>query len=217
MENSDDETAKLEAVAPSDFESREKELLILAKQWMPRLPFSIADVLLIDEIGKEICGSGMDTNVVGRKKLLHAAADDEHPKIKQIIVRGLSPKSHGNAAGIGLAEFCRSRVIRDMDFYATRTNCLTGGRAVGAMLPLDYETDQETLEHAFQGIGLTEPHEARVLSIRNTLHLRELDCSAAYYAEARERSDLEILTEPAPLSFDDNGNLPDHLVDYAIV
>ena len=111
VENAYDQTAKIQAVAPHEFEDREKELLVLAKAWMPRLPFKAADVLLLDQIGKNISGSGMDTNVVGRKFNDHVAAENEWPKIKRIVVRDLTDETHGNATGMGMAEFCRSRVV----------------------------------------------------------------------------------------------------------
>src|SRR5690606_8600952 len=100
VENGYDETALLAAVAPQDFEAREKELLRQAKEWMPRLPFRAADLLMIEDFGKNISGSGMDTNVVGRKFAWHQAADDEWPKIKRIWVRSLTEETHGNATGL---------------------------------------------------------------------------------------------------------------------
>jgi hypothetical protein len=209
VENSYDETAKIEAVAPGQFEEREKELLRLARQWMPKLPFESADILLLDEIGKNISGTGMDTNVVGRKYNDHVAREDEYPKIKRIIVRGLTDATHGNATGIGLAEFCRSRVIEQMDQSATRINSLTGGHPTAAMLPLDYPTDREVLDVALPTIGLTERPDAKLLWIRNTLDVAEVECSVAYLDEARSRRDLQIVSEPRPLPFADDGNLPD--------
>ena len=97
---------------PHEFEAREKELLVLAKQWMPRLPFEHVDLLFIDEIGKNISGTGMDTNVVGRKFHVHTGAGDEFPKVKRIVIRGLTEETHGNASGIGMAEFCTQRAVR---------------------------------------------------------------------------------------------------------
>ena len=105
VENGYDETARITAVGPNEFEAREKELLVLAKQWMPRLPFKQADLLVVDQIGKNISGSGMDSNVVGRKFLEHRAGDDEWPKVRTIFLRGLTEETHGNATGIGMAEF----------------------------------------------------------------------------------------------------------------
>ena len=157
LENAYDQTALIEAVAPADFERREVELLRLARQWMPRLPFRRVDVLLIDEIGKNFSGVGIDSNVVGRKFDEHKAVADEYPKVKRIALRGLSPQSHGNAIGIGLAEFCRSQLLRDTNFAATRLNVLTSGRVAAAMCPLDYETDREVLE---LGLGHRRPGRA---------------------------------------------------------
>lgn len=208
VENSYDETARIEAIGPADFETREKELLLLARKWMPKLPFDRADLLVIDEIGKNISGSGMDTNVVGRKYNDHKAAEDEFPKVTRIAVRGLTKATHGNGTGIGMAEFCRSQLIERLDMRATRINALTGGHPTAAMLPLDYPTDREMLDAALPTIGLTDPPDARLLWINNTLDVAQVECSEAYLAEARERPDLEVLTPPRPLPLDEDGNLP---------
>ena len=208
VENSYDETAKIEAVAPGQFEEREQQLLIMAKKWIPRLPFAAADILLIDEIGKNISGTGMDTNVVGRKFLDHRAADHETPKVRNIVIRSLTEETHGNATGIGLAEFCLSRVVEQMDVHVTRTNCLTGGHAVGAMIPVHFPTDREVLDAVLPIIGLTEPPNAKLMWIHNTLKVAEVECSTAYLAEARSRSDLKILSDPRPLPIDARGMLP---------
>jgi len=209
VENGYDETARIEAVAPAEFESREKELLLLARQWMPRLPFRTAHLLLIDEIGKNVSGTGLDTNVVGRKQLDHYSREDEFPKIRYIVLRGLTPQTHGNATGLGMAEFCLSRVVQEMDVRATRINSLTGGHPTAAMVPLDYATDREVLEVALPLIGLADPPDARLMWIRNTLDLAEVECSAAYWQEAQSRSDLTILTRPRPLPLNEAGFLPE--------
>jgi len=214
VENSYDETGLIAAVRPEEFETREKELLVLAKKWLPRLPFEKADILLIDELGKDISGTGMDTNVVGRKFAYHEPGPAEKPAIRYIAVRGLTPQTHGNATGLGLAEFCRSRVLRERNEHITRINSCTGGNPCCAMTPLDYETDREILDAILPLIGLTEPGEAKLLWIVNTLHVAELACSAAYLAEARQRADLEILSAPAPLPWDAAGNLPDRVTDW---
>jgi hypothetical protein len=214
VENSYDETAQIAAVRPEEFETREKELLVVAKKWLPRLPFDKADILLIDELGKDFSGTGMDTNVVGRKFAYHEPGPDEKPEVRYIAVRGLTAKTHGNATGLGLAEFCRSRVLRERDETVTRINSCTGGNVCCAMTPLDYETDREILDAALPLIGLTEPRDAKLLWIRNTLQVAELGCSAAYLDEVRQRKDLEILSPPQPLPFDAAGNLPDRVNDW---
>ncbi len=207
VENHHDETALIAAVAPHDFEMREKELLTLAKKWLPRLPFDRADVLIVDEIGKNISGLGLDANVVGRKYNDHEPRPDEFPKIKRIIVRSLTKETHGNATGIGIAEFCATRVVQAMDRKITMINCITGDHPTAAMVPIHFETDREVLTAALQTIGLVEPPDAQMIWIRNTLDVAEVMLSAAYLAEAQQRSDLTVLTSPQPLAFDAEGNL----------
>ena len=193
-------------MAPEELVDRERELLVLAKEWMPRLPFRFVDILIIDEIGKDISGSGMDTNVVGRKYFAHVAAEHEYPKVKQIIVRGLTKETHGNASGIGVAEFCTTRLLEQTDVNATRINCLTGGAAFAAMLPLNYDTDRQLLDMVLPAIGLTEPEDSRILWIRNTLQLAEVECSAAYWDESQQRDDLDVISERRDFQFDSDGN-----------
>lgn len=208
VENAHDETALLRGVLPVEMEEREKELLALARRWLPRLPFDHADILLVDEIGKEISGCGMDTNVIGRKALIHQAAPHESPRIKRVIVRGLTEQTHGNAAGIGYAEFCLTRVVEQMDRRSTWINVTTAGYPAVGKIPPHYDTDRETLEVALGTIGLAEPARAKLLWIRNTLDVVEVGCSEAFLAEARARADLEVLNEPRMLPFDAEGNLP---------
>lgn len=209
VENEKEETAKIAAVLPEELEAGEKELLVLAKRWIPRLPFDRCHMLLIDQIGKNISGTGMDTNVIGRKYNDHKAVEDEFPKVKVIAVRSLTEETHGNATGIGMAEFCRSRVLEQIDVRKTRINCLTGGHVAAGMTPFDYATDRDILDVALPTIGLTDPPHAKLLWIHNTLDLVEVECGEAYLPQAREMSNLEILTEPRPLPFDATGNLPD--------
>ena len=208
VENGYDETAKIQAVAPDEFEEREKELLVLAKQWMPRLPFKQADLLMVDKIGKNISGSGMDSNVVGRKYLDHRAGEEEWPKIRTIFLRGLTEETHGNATGIGMAEFALTRAVDAMDVAVTRRNCITGGSPTAAMVPLHYASDREVLEVTLPEMGLTAISDTRLMWIHNTLEVSELECSRAYLDEARESNEIEILTDPRPLPLDKNGNLP---------
>lgn len=209
VENEREETAKIQAVLPEELEAREKELLVLAKKWIPRLPFDRCHVLLVDQMGKNISGTGMDTNVVGRKYNDHKAMEDEYPKVKVIAVRSLTEETHGNATGVGMAEFCLTRVIKQIDERKTRINCLTGGHVAAGMHPFDYATDREILDVALPTIGLAEPPDAKVLWVHNTLDLVEVECSEAYLPQAREMKNLEILTEPRAMPFDAAGNLPD--------
>ncbi len=207
IENARDETARIEAVLPGDFESREAELLAVAKQGMARLPFDHVDLLLIDRIGKNISGTGLDTNVVGRKFDDHKPVASETPRVKLIALRGLTPETHGNAVGMGIAEFCKSSLLRETDLAATRLNAITAEHVSAAMAPLDYETDREILEAALSG-PREEREQARLLWIADTLHLDEVECSEAYWQEAQGRDDLEILTDLRELPMGEDGDLP---------
>ena len=213
VENAHDETALIEAVSPTDFETREIELLKMAEQSMARLPFDDADILLVNEIGKNISGTGMDTNVIGRKHNDHSAVGDERPRIRYVIVRGLTPATRGNATGIGAAEFTLRRVVEQIDPISTNTNCVTSNHPTAGMIPIAYDTDAQVLEAAIGSIGLRKPVESRILWIQDTLQLTQLECSESYWAEAQSHEDLDILTDPRPLPFDEQGNLPDGLPD----
>jgi len=207
VENAYDETGLVAAVRPQDFLRREKELLVLAKEWMPRLPFKKVDLLIVDELGKDISGSGMDTNVIGRKYNDHRATEKDNVAVKTIFVRGLTEATHGNACGIGMAEFTNARTITAIDMRITAINAITGGHVPAASVPVSLETDRDVLEAAFPTIGLTEPEDARVLHISNTLRLAELLASEAYLPIIESRDDLEIVEEPHEIEFDEDGNL----------
>jgi hypothetical protein len=208
VENAFDETAAVEAVLPADFEPREEQMLTLAKQWLARLPYQQADLLIIDEIGKEISGSGMDTNVVGRKRAFKSAAPPDQPLMRFIFVRGLSQKTHGNAAGIGLADFTTTRLVRAMSYKDTVINCLTSGYPEGANLPVHLDTDREVIDEALKIIGAREPQEARILHIKNTLSVQELEASEPCLELPRGPVAFDVLGAARPLAFDAAGNLP---------
>ena len=228
LENPFDETAHIEAVAPGDFLTREPELLKMAAAWLPGLPFHEVDVLLVDEIGKNISGSGMDTNVIGRKADT-GALDGRHSSgtsdaspaegapatcVRRIVVRSLTAASRGNALGVGLADLCTKRLADAIDQDATWTNGLTSGNIDAVKLPPVVETDRAALDAALSLCGLTEPEEARVLWIKNTSEVAELACSAAYQEAARQRDDLQLLSPLAEWPFDARDNLPPTVQDW---
>jgi hypothetical protein len=209
VENAFDETAVVEAVAPEDFEPREEALLATARRLLARLPLRAADLLVVDEIGKDVSGSGMDTNVVGRKRAFRAQPPPaDAPAVRLIFVRGLTEHTHGNAAGIGLADFTTTRLIEQMDYRATVVNCLCAGYPEGAFLPVHFGTDREVLDAALAIIGTRPPEEARVLRIRNTMHLEEVEVSEACLTAPGRCTEWTPLGRPRPLTFDAAGNLP---------
>ena len=208
VENQYDKTALIKGVGAEELVEREKELLVLAKKWMPRLPFETVDLLIVDEIGKNISGAGMDTNVVGRKFHDNHAAEKEYPKVTRILVRGLTEETHGNASGIGTAEYAHKRAIEEMDREITYINCMTGNHPSGAHIPLYFDTDRICIDRALETVGLVEPENAKVLRIHNTLELAEVLVSEAYLPEVEKRDDLEVIGEAEDMPFDANGDLP---------
>jgi hypothetical protein len=205
VENGYDETAQVEAFSARELEAGERRLLKSAREWMARLPFSPIDVLIVEQIGKNISGSGMDTNVIGRPTNPFEPFPAD-PKILWIVALDITEESYGNATGLGNADFTTRRLVDKIDMKATLINCITACAPWGARIPATYETDREAIETALDCIGLTPPERARVVHIKNTLVLGELEVSEAFAADVARRSDLTILGE-APLRFDATGRL----------
>jgi hypothetical protein len=205
VENGYDETAQIEAFNARDLEAGERRLLKSAREWMARLPFSPIDVLIVEQIGKNISGSGMDTNVIGRPTNPFEPFPAD-PKILWIVALDITEESYGNATGLGNADFTTRRLVDKIDMKATLINCITACAPWGARIPATYETDREAVETALDCIGLTPPERARVVRIKNTLVLGELEVSEAFAAEVARRGDLTLLGETS-LRFDATGRL----------
>ena len=208
LENPYDETALIQAIHADDFEEKEKILQAQSKEWLPSLPFDDVDLLIIDEMGKDISGAGMDTNVIGRKRNDRRAMDDETPRVLRIFVRDLTEATHGNATGVGLAEFTTKRLVDKIDFHAMYTNVITGQHVSAGAVPLHYETDREVLAVALESLGLIEPENARVVWIKTTLNVGEIEVSEAYLSEVEVRDELELISDVRPLEVGPDGNLP---------
>lgn len=215
VERSDERTAAIAPIAGDRILADEPALLARARSWMPRIPFAEVDLALVDRIGKDISGAGLDVNVIGRKGSLHAHHDDPaaSTRIRHVAVRGLTTATRGNAIGVGLAELCRTRVLEQTDRATTRINALTAGDLPAAMTPIDFASDVEMVDASLALAGLRGPDQARVVWIRDTLHLDHLVASAALLAEASADPDLEVDAALGPLPFDEDGNLPDDLPD----
>lgn len=205
VEDSHDSVGHIEVVDADRLLDREPELFEMAVSWMPKLPFDDAQLLIVDEIGKEISGTGLDTNVVGRKWHDKLAGPDERPKIDEIYVRSLTEKTAGNASGIGIAEYTHRSVVETIDHEKTRINCITAGHPTAAAVPVWFENDREVLE-AVCAQSPIPAEQRRWLRIRNTLDLERIECSEAFLQEARRRDDLELFGEPEPLRFDPLGD-----------
>ena len=206
LENAHEDTAKAVAIPASRLLQTERELLIEAKSLMGRLPFDELDLLIVDWTGKNISGTGMDSNVIGRM-MQNFEPEPAKPAILRIFVRDLTEESDGNATGIGLADFTTTRLVEKIDRHATYMNGITALGPQKSKIPFYYDTDRQAIEAALSTIGLTEPEDARVIRIESTLRLTELDISEALLEDAKLHSRLEVVGETQPLPFDATGNL----------
>ncbi|MCA9033606.1 MAG: DUF2088 domain-containing protein [Planctomycetaceae bacterium] len=214
LENCRDETGLIEAVAPENFARREPELLTMANKWLPRLPLPECDLLIVDRIGKDISGVGMDANVVGRKFNDHLATDRDLARCRRIMIRSLTQATHGNGTGIGMSEFTTARCVAQINHDITRINCVTGLHPEAAMIPITLPTDRETIECALQTIGLIEPQNARVVQISDTLHLSRVRVSEACFDEVANSEHLSFAGETMDFPVDADGHLQDVNPDY---
>ncbi len=211
LENQFHETARLVAVPHSEMETAEDALLIEARALMPRLPFDEIDLLIVDRLGKNISGSGMDPNVTNRwVSGYHSTLvrpDASSPFVRRIFVRGLTPESHGNGIGIGLADVTTTRLVRELDLRVTGINALTSLTPNTAKIPIAFDTDREAIALTLESLALDDPTTARVVRIADTLSVVEMDVSEKMWEAARDNPQLTALGEPHEMSFDAEGNL----------
>jgi hypothetical protein len=172
---------------------------------MPRLPVDRLDVLIVDRMGKDISGVGIDTNIIGRMRI-RGQPEPDRPDIAMIVVADLTAASHGNAAGMGLADITTRRMFEKIDFGVTNTNVVTSGFLERARMPVVADTEAQAVEWAVRGCGPIRQGEERVIRIRDTLHLDELYVSHAVLAEIAGIAGLEVI-EPLAGCFDGRGNL----------
>ncbi|HZS07099.1 MAG TPA: DUF2088 domain-containing protein [Blastocatellia bacterium] len=202
VENAYDETAIIEALTPQEILTREPELLRSAKGLLPRFPLDEFDVLVVDRLGKDISGSGMDPNIIGRMEI-KGVPEPESPRIKSIVVTDLTEASHGNACGIGLADVTTRRLLDKVDWDATYTNGVTSGFYSHFKLPIVAATDAQALEWGIRASH--DPHKVKkIVRIKDTLHLSEMYVSEAALEEIKDN--VEILSAPMHL-FEGQGSL----------
>ncbi len=205
VENAYEETAMLEAIPPEKIIGREKELLKESAGLMPKLPVSDIDVLFVDELGKNFSGTGMDTNVIGRFRLL-GIEEPEKPEIRYIIVGDVSDASHGNATGVGLADFTTRRLFDRIDYRAMNQNILTSTFVERAKVPMILDSDREALEAAIRCNWGVVPEDTRFVRIPNTLELRHVYLSENLVEEALANGNVEVVEEASEMRFDEDGS-----------
>lgn len=207
LEDHANQLRRVEAIPADAVFQREPELLEESKLYKAKLPFDLLDVLLVDEIGKEISGAGMDTKVIGRIMNIYEK-ECETPKITRIVVRDMSEKSGGNATGIGLADYTTRRAVEKIDFEATFTNCVTAAAPEKGRTPLTLPSDRAAMEAAFRTIGLWTPEDVKVAWISNTKSLEWLAVSPALLEASRSMPGIEVRDGLFDLPFDTAGDLP---------
>ena len=207
VENGYGQTARI-GVCPQDkIEDMEKDLFKSAKAYAPSLPFDNADIIVIEEMGKDISGTGFDTKVVGRIGLPLLADEPDSPKIKRIVVCDLTDGSEGNAVGVGIADIITQRLLDKIDMDALNINTITGVCPEMGKIPLTMKNDKEAIEIAIKCVGLISKEKLKIMRIKNTSLLSEVDVSEAYEEALSARTDLEVVKGKCAMEFDAAGNL----------
>ena len=210
VENQKDETEIIQAILPDKIEETERQLLVKAKGYLARIPFDPIDILIVDEMGKDISGTGMDQNVIARTVIPYHQVPAK-PKITRIFVRDLSAGSEGNATAVGNADFTTSRLVAKIDHPATYMNAITSSCPEAVRIPPYFESDREVLDAALKTIGDIKSQNARIVHIRDTLHLEQMVISESMLAETAGMDGVSIEGSPAPMDFDAHGNLISNL------
>ena len=210
VENAHHETAIVKAIEPENIEREEMKLLEKAKALLARIPFKEIDVLIVEEIGKEISGTGIDTNVTGRF-WMPGEKDPLAPTIQSIVVLDLSEDTHGNAIGMGLVDIVTQRLVSKIDYQSTFVNALTGGHSLPGKTPMFLPNDRDAVTAALHVSGAVDYQNAKIVRIKNTQNLERLWISESLYetvkADVGLQKKLEIVSEPSEMQFDILGNL----------
>ena len=211
IENQSHLTEKVELIKPADFEAREEQLLEEARTLLARLPFEDIDLLIVDRIGKNISGAGMDPNVIGRAvqgySALFPRTDELTPNIRRIFVRDLTTETHGNAIGIGLADFTTSRAVKAINKETSYINALTALTPQTVKIPIHFDTDKEAISNALNSLALRDTSAARIVRISDTLSLEIMQVSEAFVSEVVDDRRLVSLDHVNELAFDNSDNL----------
>jgi len=203
VENAWGGLADLVGLRADEILAKEPALLRRAKELSAKIPFKQVEIGVVEWIGKEISGTGMDCYVIGRKRIIGAPEWPETIPINSLVALDVTPASHGNALGLGLADFTTRRLVEKIDWPALRKNVLTSGNLERGKIPLAYDTDREALEAASFRERLTPVEELRLVAIRDTLHLREMIVSAPLLIDAGDS--LDVLDGPFPLPLGADG------------
>jgi hypothetical protein len=215
LEDANHNTARLETVPVENMERREEELLALTKSWMGRIPLRQLDILIVDEIGKNISGAGLDTKVINRSIQCHYNPWPELARIERIFLRDLSALTYNNGVGLGMADVVTDRLVERIDWQPTHINSLTASTPSAIRTPIHFATDRECLERIAPTVGRFDQGEVTIGWIRNTMELGTIAFSESLWPELKQNPTLEKMGEPRALEFDQEGNLVSWLLQPA--
>lgn len=204
VENAFDKVALVEVLTPEKIIEQEPDLQQKAKELLPKLFFDQLEVLVIDEIGKNISGDGMDPNITGRYPTPYAYGG---PDINKIVVLDLTSQSEGNANGVGTADFTTQRLVDKMDLEVTYANGLTSTVVSPTKIATTLPNDLETIQAAIKTSNILDFNQVKLVRIKNTLVLSEIEVSEALFDYVKQHPQMELISEPYNLSFNDRGNL----------
>jgi hypothetical protein len=205
IENSYDEVESVHIVPKESISTEEPKLLLRAKKLLAKINIDPIDLLIVDRIGKDISGEGMDPNVTGRSPA--GVSFEDAPTIKRIAVLDLTKETHGNASGIGMADFTTRRCFNKIDLKVTYANVITAGVFDSCKIPMILDNDKEVLAVGLKAATLIPPGKARVVRIQDTLHLSEFWVSENIAEELKQDPRFTIMDERRLFTFDDEGNL----------
>ncbi|WP_407270858.1 lactate racemase domain-containing protein [Radiobacillus sp. PE A8.2] len=206
VENAFDKVARLEVWQPDEIEEKEKEMLELAKASLPKLFFKTIDVLIIDKIGKNISGDGMDPNITGRYPTPYAYGG---PEVTKMVVLDLTKQTEGNANGVGTADFTTQRLVDKMDRDATYANGLTSTVVGPTHISTALANDQLAIKAAIKTCNILDFTKVKMVRIKNTLEIGEIEVSESLLDEVSTHDNMEVLTDVYELDFNAKGNLFD--------
>ena len=206
VENAYEETAVIRSIEKDHLIAQEGELLLYSKSLMPSLPVDNIDLLIVQEIGKNFSGTGMDTNIIGRARI-QGVPEPDKPSVKRIAVLDLSEESHGNASGLGLADFTTQKLVDRINRQSTYLNCLTSTFVMRAAIPMYFDTEEKLMAAALFSLSTIPSEKLRIVIIRNTLYLMECFVSEALLPELEPKPGMVINKKTHEFKFDSSNNL----------
>ncbi|HLZ08174.1 MAG TPA: DUF2088 domain-containing protein, partial [Chloroflexota bacterium] len=213
LENGYEETSEIVIFGPEEIEAGEQSLLRRHKRRYPMLPFDEADILIVDRLGKDVSGTGMDTNVIGRMRI-YGEVEPSRPRIRSVVALSLTEGSHGNAVGVGLADLISQRLRDDIDEAAMGVNVITSGFLERGKIPTTLSNDREAIDTALSRLPPSARRRPKIARILDTLHIGDFDVSEALLEDVLKSPVVSDVGAPRPLTFDASGRIAPLALDH---